>query len=206
MWESNFRTGHLLWAGPHDLRTPALSLLRKVDVRLPGKGNSNSHGARPVHLIITMIKWIRTSRLLINNSLPCSLILRGWGLVISVWGAKLTGERFPAVNPATSRGKRRCSRSWAPPSSLCLSLSLALSLALSLSLSLSLARSVCLSLSDSGRVLCCSLSLPFKPHPEHREPPYGCEEEMSGRNDGRIQLPIRLWELVTPSYRSCSQD
>jgi len=27
---------------------------RKVDVRLPGKGNSNSHGARPVHLIITM--------------------------------------------------------------------------------------------------------------------------------------------------------
>ena len=35
---------------------------RKVDVRLPGKGNSNSHGARPVHLIITMIKWIRTSR------------------------------------------------------------------------------------------------------------------------------------------------
>jgi len=32
------------------------------DVRLPGKGNSNSHGARPVHLIITMIKWFRTSR------------------------------------------------------------------------------------------------------------------------------------------------
>ena len=24
---------------------------RKVDVRLPGKGNSNPHGARPVHLI-----------------------------------------------------------------------------------------------------------------------------------------------------------
>jgi len=23
---------------------------RKVDVRLPGKGNSNSHDARPVHL------------------------------------------------------------------------------------------------------------------------------------------------------------
>ena len=44
--------------------------IRKVDVRLPGKGNSNSHGARPVHLIITMIKWIRTSRLSIKNSLP----------------------------------------------------------------------------------------------------------------------------------------
>ena len=42
---------------------------RKVDVRLLGKGNSNSHGARPVHLIIMMIKWIRTSRLSIENSL-----------------------------------------------------------------------------------------------------------------------------------------
>jgi len=31
--------------------------------------NSNSHGARPVHLIITMIKCIRTSRLAIKNSL-----------------------------------------------------------------------------------------------------------------------------------------
>ena len=40
---------------------------RKVDVRLPGKGNSNSRGARPVHLIITMMKWIRTSRLSMNN-------------------------------------------------------------------------------------------------------------------------------------------
>ena len=42
--------------------------LPKVYVRLPGKVNSNSHGARPVHLIITMIKWIRTSRLSIQNS------------------------------------------------------------------------------------------------------------------------------------------
>ena len=46
-----------------------LVLARKVDVRLPGKGNSNSHGARPVHPIITTIKWIRTSRLSIKNSL-----------------------------------------------------------------------------------------------------------------------------------------
>ena len=30
---------------------------------------SNSHGARPVHLIITMIQWIRTSRLSIKNCL-----------------------------------------------------------------------------------------------------------------------------------------
>ena len=27
-----------------------------VDIRLPGKGNSNSHGARPVHQIISLIK------------------------------------------------------------------------------------------------------------------------------------------------------
>ena len=51
------------WGGEH---TP---LPRKVDVRLPGNGNSNSHGARPVHLIITMINWIRTSRLSIKISL-----------------------------------------------------------------------------------------------------------------------------------------
>ena len=42
---------------------------RKVDVRLPEKGNSNSHGAKPVLLVITMIKWIRTSRSSIKNSL-----------------------------------------------------------------------------------------------------------------------------------------
>jgi len=37
-------------------RKRCMGWARKVDVRLPGKGNSNSHGARPVHLIITMIK------------------------------------------------------------------------------------------------------------------------------------------------------
>ena len=41
----------------------------KVDVTLPGKGNSSSHGARQVHLIITMIKWIQTSGLPINDFL-----------------------------------------------------------------------------------------------------------------------------------------
>ena len=45
-----------------------LGFSRKVDARLPGKGNSNSRGARPVHLTIMMIKWIRNSRLLIKNS------------------------------------------------------------------------------------------------------------------------------------------
>ena len=68
---------------------------RKVDVRLPGKGNSDSHGARPVHLIITMIKWIRTCEdgvdfprlarlafLLAASALPllCPALLQGSGL------------------------------------------------------------------------------------------------------------------------------
>jgi len=47
---------------------PALHVQLQRDLE-PGKGNSNSHGARPVHLIITTIKWIRTSRLSIHNSL-----------------------------------------------------------------------------------------------------------------------------------------
>jgi len=51
---------------------------RKVDVRLPGKGDSNSHGARPVRLIITMIKLIRTSRLSAQNSLD----IRAGGLCV----------------------------------------------------------------------------------------------------------------------------
>jgi hypothetical protein len=29
---------------------------KKADIRLPRKGNSNSHGARPVHHIILMIR------------------------------------------------------------------------------------------------------------------------------------------------------
>ena len=35
----------------------------------PSKRNSNSCGARPVHLIITMLQWIRTSGLSIKESL-----------------------------------------------------------------------------------------------------------------------------------------
>ena len=42
-------------------RLRVYGLGRWVDVGLPGNGNSNSHSARPVHLIITMIK--RTLRL-----------------------------------------------------------------------------------------------------------------------------------------------
>jgi len=51
--------------------------LKVDDVRpdLREKGNSNSHDARPVHLIITMIQWIRTSRLPIRNSLSLDDVL-----------------------------------------------------------------------------------------------------------------------------------
>ena len=48
------------------------TLPRKVDIRLPGKGDSNSHGARPVH---QKHRWIRTSRLSIKNSLSLETLL-----------------------------------------------------------------------------------------------------------------------------------
>jgi hypothetical protein len=53
--------------------------MRKVNVKLPGERNSNSHGARPVHQIITIIKWIRTSGLSIKKSLS-----REWGVEFTV--------------------------------------------------------------------------------------------------------------------------
>jgi len=46
-----------------ELLPQMLQPTRKVDVRLPGNRDSYSHGARLVHPIITMIKWIRTSSL-----------------------------------------------------------------------------------------------------------------------------------------------
>ena len=39
------------------------------DIRLPGNENSKFDGARPVYLIITTIKWTRTSRLSSKSSL-----------------------------------------------------------------------------------------------------------------------------------------
>jgi len=50
-------------------RPPTGGAAANAPRRCCAQGNSNSHGARPVHLIITMIKWIRTSRLSIKNSL-----------------------------------------------------------------------------------------------------------------------------------------
>jgi hypothetical protein len=51
--------------------------LRKADIRLPGKGNPNSQGARPVHKIISKIKWIRTSRSSIKISPSAPPVYRG---------------------------------------------------------------------------------------------------------------------------------
>ena len=77
---------------------------RKVDVRLSGKGNSNSHGAWPVHLIISMIKWIRASRLSIKNSL-----YRRWTGLQSyrsgtTWGSR-TRSRSAARGTSSSRSR-----------------------------------------------------------------------------------------------------
>ena len=57
----------------HDPRQVLLSC-RKVDVRIYEKGSSNFHGARPLHLTISMITWTRTSRLSIRagGALPPS--------------------------------------------------------------------------------------------------------------------------------------
>ena len=53
------------WQGFEDFHLKA----RKEDVRLPGREDLDSHGARPVHLIFTMTKWVWTSRLSMKNSL-----------------------------------------------------------------------------------------------------------------------------------------
>ena len=46
---------------------------RQVDTRLPGNGNSNPHGQGRSSKIISMIKWIRTSRVSIKKSLSLSV-------------------------------------------------------------------------------------------------------------------------------------
>ena len=45
---------------------------------VPRGGNSNSHGARPVDRIITMIKWIRTDSLSIKNALSPKNTFHSW--------------------------------------------------------------------------------------------------------------------------------
>ena len=80
----------------------------KVDVRLPGKGNSNSHGARPVHQIFSMIKRVRTSRLSIKNSLSLCvgvhLRVRRRSLGRSpAWGLGSVNRRRDAARAKSSR-------------------------------------------------------------------------------------------------------
>jgi hypothetical protein len=68
-WEKE-RLMRCSWSPPSKRRKLSSILYqRQVTVRLPGKGNSNSYVARSVHLTITMIEWIRTSKCSIKNSL-----------------------------------------------------------------------------------------------------------------------------------------
>jgi len=62
-----------------------------ADVRLSGKGNSNSHGLKPVNQIISMMKWIRTSRFSTKNSLCLTGGLRP--VQIEVRGCEALGEQ-----------------------------------------------------------------------------------------------------------------
>jgi hypothetical protein len=72
---------------------------------LPGKGNSNSLGARSAHLIITMKKWSRTSKLSIKKSL--SLIVLAWVNVASGF------EAYGGTSPV-----RKCPSPEDPPRTL----------------------------------------------------------------------------------------
>ena len=82
-------------------RTVRSTGIWNVDVRLPGKVNSNSNGARPVH----QIKWIRTSRLSIKNSLSLQQVyacvepsLRGDGLAVFSGAAAQLPRSRTSVN------------------------------------------------------------------------------------------------------------
>ena len=135
---------------------------RKVDIRLPEKGNSNSHGARPVYQIISMIEWIRTSRLSMKNTLS------GLGSC----GRRAARDRCMFCTPYAPTPPHPTHLSLCRFVSLCRSLplflslvsphspsrtqspSLSLSLSVVLSLSLSLARSL-----PTSRSLSLALSL-----------------------------------------------
>jgi len=64
-------TPYTLHLTPYTIHHTPCTIHIKVAL-LPGKGNSTSHGARPVHQIITMIKWIWTSRLTMKKTLSPS--------------------------------------------------------------------------------------------------------------------------------------
>ena len=88
----------------------------EADIRLPGKGNSNSRGARPVHQIISMMKWIRTSRLPIKYFLSvagggsrrtCGFRVQGSGCRVQGSGFRVQGSGF-RVGAPVGRGLRWC--------------------------------------------------------------------------------------------------
>jgi len=62
-----------------DLGEGAVSDERGTPVFAGERCAGDSHGARPVHLIITMMKWTRTSRLSIKNSLSAGERCAGGG-------------------------------------------------------------------------------------------------------------------------------
>ena len=94
-WRSAVRAGRLPATAPARSR-PRLSM-RKVDIRLPGKGDSNSHGARPVHQIISMTKWIRTCRLSLHNFLCPRLRQDGDFRFFVFWSKKAPSDRPSGV-------------------------------------------------------------------------------------------------------------
>ena len=67
----------------------------KVDIRLPGKGNSSSNGARPVHLIITMIK---DTPILLNRGSKRTDSCDGGG-AFAGWGRPPLLRGFQTLNP-----------------------------------------------------------------------------------------------------------
>jgi hypothetical protein len=69
-----------VWVDLHAACTSLSNVFfQKVDIRLPGNGISSSHGARPGHQIIAVIKWIRTSRLFIKEFEPLGFRAYGVG-------------------------------------------------------------------------------------------------------------------------------
>ena len=69
-------------SGSCSTRLRAVGFSWKVDVRLPGKGDSDSHGARPVHQIISMLKRTQTSKFSIQNFLSVGFLqFEGWVLI-----------------------------------------------------------------------------------------------------------------------------
>jgi len=100
---------------------------------LPGKGNSNSRGARPVHLIITMIKWIRTRRLtwVSKSEPPPSLGVRSCGGCDSACSEEgvVSYERGTPVAPTRSAAHQNHTMSHTPAGETILTHSHSLSLA-----------------------------------------------------------------------------